>query len=90
MIHVTFCFHRSFVYHYFNVMPRVCFKHSLSEDMMCAMSAVMFRVRLQLKICVINVNEQLRDRNCVRHFTSSVVSYFSGGLLVCHCYSSRR
>jgi hypothetical protein len=28
--------------------------------MMCAMSAVMFRVRLQLKICVINVNEQLR------------------------------
>ena len=30
------------------------------------------------------------DRSCVRHFTSSVVSYFSGGLLVCHCYTSRR
>ena len=28
------------------------------------------------------------DRNCVRHFTSSVISYFSGVLLVCHCYLS--
>lgn len=90
MIHVTFCFHRSHVYHYFNFMPRVCFKHSLSEDMMCAMSAVMFRIRLQPKICVIMWMNNYVDRSCVRHLTSSVVSYFSGGLLVCHCYTSRR
>ena len=32
-------------------MPRVCFKQSLSEGMMCAMSAVMFCFRLHLKIC---------------------------------------